>query len=111
MDTIRWQLLKAIQKVLGDIGLEGQIRPVLEVPADILHGDYATSAALQYAKALSMTPRSLAEKIDEKLASMVANIATTEIAEPGFINFRLTPDVIAASIECARSEDKWGRNE
>lgn len=108
---IRWQLLKAIQKVLRDIGLEGEIKPTLEFPADITHGDYATSAALQYAKALAMPPQRLAEKLNEKLTPLVGEIAATEIAGPGFINFRLVPEVVHVSVQPALNSQRWGASE
>jgi arginyl-tRNA synthetase len=107
---IRRQLLEVIKKVLQDVGLTGEIKPVLEVPSDISHGDYATSAALQYAKILSMAPRVLADNLNERLAPMVSNIAKTEVAGHGFINFRLAPDVLATSLQKAVSEDMWGAN-
>lgn len=107
---IREQLRGSVQKVLGELGLDGT-EPTLEHPAELSHGDYATSAALQYAKVLSMPPRALAEKIQGSLAPHVASIATTEIAGPGFINFRLVPGVVSTSVEQARSDEKWGSND
>jgi arginyl-tRNA synthetase len=62
----------------------------LERPRDPAHGDYATNAALQLARALKAPPRKLAERL---VAALPASdwIEPPEIAGPGFINFRLKP--------------------
>ncbi len=82
---------------------------VIEHPGDLKNGDYATSAALQYAKHAGTNPRALAEKIVEALGS-VDGVAKIEIAGPGFINFYLAAETVAATIEKARAEDMWGAN-
>lgn len=103
---VKATLHTALSNALSSLGI-GDAAPVLEHPAELAHGDYATSAALQYAKHLGMNPRALAEKIVAEL-SAIDGIAKTEIAGPGFINFTLTPEAIAASVEKARTEDMWG---
>lgn len=54
------------------------------------HGDFATNAALVLAKPLGLKPRDLAARL---VASLPAseNVAKTEIAGPGFVNFYLAP--------------------
>lgn len=70
----------------------------LEHPADLSHGDFATSIALQLAGRKKQQPREVAEELksllekDETLKSVIASI---EIAGPGFINFRLQPTFFA----------------
>jgi arginyl-tRNA synthetase len=63
---------------------------VLERPRDPTHGDYATNAAMQLARALKAPPRKIAERL---IAALPASdwIELAEIAGPGFINFRLKP--------------------
>ena len=83
---------------------------LLEHPAELKNGDYSTGLALQYAKQASMKPHELAEKLVASLGS-VEGIAKIEIAGPGFINFYLTSQALAVSLEKAGSEDMWGANE
>lgn len=70
---------------------------VLEPPRDPSHGDLATNAALALAKAAKTNPRELATRIAMTLARH-PDIATAEVAGPGFINLRLQPAVWQAEI-------------
>jgi arginyl-tRNA synthetase len=103
-DALRSAMLHA----LASVGVAAS-DVVIEHPADITHGDYATSAPLQYAKLSNMAPRALAEKLVAALGT-IDGVAKIEIAGPGFINFTLAPSAIASSIEQARAEDTWGAN-
>ena len=63
----------------------------VEPPRDPAHGDLATNAAMVLAKAAGTNPRALAEAIKPKLEALPP-VTSVEIAGPGFINIRLTPD-------------------
>ena len=63
----------------------------VEPPRDPAHGDLATNAAMVLAKPASTNPRALAEAIKPKLEALPP-VTSVEIAGPGFINLRLTPD-------------------
>ena len=63
----------------------------VEPPRDPLHGDLATNAAMVLAKAAGTNPRALADLIKPKLAALPP-VTSVEVAGPGFINLRLTPD-------------------
>ncbi|THF58320.1 arginine--tRNA ligase [Ollibium composti] len=64
-------------------------RIAVEPPRDASHGDLATNAAMVLAKPTGQNPRALAEKIAAALRGD-ADIASAEIAGPGFVNLRLT---------------------
>ena len=64
----------------------------VEPPRDPSHGDLATNAAMVLAKRAGMNPRALAEAIAAKLGA-VGEVASVEIAGPGFINLRLARGV------------------
>lgn len=64
-------------------------RIAVEPPRDASHGDLATNAAMVLAKPTGQNPRALAEKLAEALRGD-ADIASAEIAGPGFVNLRLT---------------------
>jgi arginyl-tRNA synthetase len=73
---------------------------VLEYPGDVSHGDFATNIALVYAKQYGKNPRELAGEFVEKLnAEKLPEIALIEVAGPGFINFKLTPEVFGNVVE------------
>ena len=84
--------------VLDDLQSEGAIPAELdrknvavEPPRDSAHGDLATNAAMVLAKQAQTNPRALAELIAPKLREVPA-VTAVEIAGPGFINLRLSPD-------------------
>ncbi len=63
----------------------------VEPPRDASHGDLATNAAMVLAKAAGTNPRALAALIAPKLEAL-PGVTSVEVAGPGFINLRLTPD-------------------
>jgi arginyl-tRNA synthetase len=60
----------------------------LERPKNRDHGDYATSIALQLAKAAGKNPREIATIVQGAI-SAIAGVTKVEIAGPGFINITL----------------------
>ena len=78
-------------KILADRQLDVTVLPeqvVVERPRNPEHGDYATNLALQIAKKVGMNPRELAGLLVDALSAH-DEIATVDIAGPGFINIRL----------------------
>jgi len=88
--------LRAALNAVADsrgIAQDALIEPRLERPKSVDHGDVACNIALQIAKAWKMNPRDLAQAIVDSLgadSSYAKLIASSEIAGPGFINFRLS---------------------
>ena len=84
---------------------------VLERPKNRDHGDYATSIALQLAKAAGKNPRDVATLLQGEIAQL-AGVSKVEIAGPGFINITLDR---ANQAELVRtilgSSDKYGTSE
>ena len=83
-----------------------------EKPRQPERGDFACSIALQLAKRLKRNPRQLAEALTAAALDAYPDFgqafAGYEIAGPGFINFRLRPQVKLAAIRLAL-EPGWGR--
>jgi len=103
---------QAIEQALSDaLQSVGVVDPRvhLEYPAELEHGDYASGAAMQYAKQIGMTPRALAEKLVATMGAIDV-VEKTEIAGRGFINFHLAPAALAQSTEAALQEP-WGRGD
>ena len=63
----------------------------VEPPRDASHGDLASNAAMVLAKGAGTNPRALAEGIAPKLEAL-PGVTGVEIAGPGFINIRLSPE-------------------
>jgi arginyl-tRNA synthetase len=91
-DALRAELARVASR-LGADGVEF----VLERPRDAGHGDLATNLAMVLAKRERTNPRKTAERVLEELHLSPELVAKTEIAGPGFINFWLAQDQLAAA--------------
>jgi arginyl-tRNA synthetase len=72
-------------------------RIAAEPPRDPAHGDIATNAAMVLAKPLQMKPRELALRIAARLEAD-PDVASVQVAGPGFINLRLSDHFWAAQL-------------
>ncbi|MGY6710274.1 MAG: arginine--tRNA ligase [Rhizobiaceae bacterium] len=112
-----------IRKSIETLGLETRdgaaldlSRLTVEPPRDATHGDLATNAAMVLAKSIGQNPRALAEIIAEPLRAE-PDVASVEIAGPGFINLRLSDgfwqarlgDILSAGTDYGRSGLGTGR--
>jgi arginyl-tRNA synthetase len=94
-DLLRAELAR-IATALGAAELEF----TLERPRDPAHGDLSTNIAMQLARRDRGNPRAIAAQVIAALRLPEGTVRATDIAGPGFINFRLAADTLAA--ECAR---------
>lgn len=88
-------LSQALDLVARERGIVSDlvIEPRLERPKSEEHGDIACNTALQIAKAWKLNPRELAQAIVDRLsmqAGYTELIQSSDIAGPGFINFRFS---------------------
>ncbi|WP_024327759.1 arginine--tRNA ligase [Thioalkalivibrio sp. AKL19] len=92
-DTLTEALAAALEtlvaegRVPADHGVEVQVTRA----RDREHGDFAANLAMQLARPAKSKPRDLAEALCAAMPE-VPGLAATEIAGPGFINFRLAAD-------------------
>ncbi len=85
-------------------------RVTVELPRDPSHGDLATNAAMVLAKGIGVPPRALADRIAAALQGG-ADVASVEVAGPGFINMRLTPEFWQAQLAGILTEaSNFGRS-
>ena len=63
--------------------------PVIEIPKDLAHGDYASNFALQNTKIVGKAPKMIAEAIANNAQLEGSYYDSITILGPGFINFRL----------------------
>jgi len=90
------EVLRAeLSRVASRLGAGG-IDFVLERPRDTGHGDLATNLAMVLAKRERTNPRKTAERVLQELQLSPDLVEKTEIAGPGFINFWLAGDQLAA---------------
>ena len=82
----------------------------LERPRQEGHGDWATNIAMQLSKPFGVKPRDLAEDIIAKLPKDSV-IDRAEVAGPGFMNFTLSANWVAETVENAIEKgDDYGRS-
>ncbi len=84
--SIQALIVAAIQR--GDLAGSAPESIVLERPKNRDHGDYATSIALQLAKAAGKNPREVATLLQGAIAEL-PGVNKVDIAGPGFINITL----------------------
>ena len=109
------RLAEAYRKALAKEAPEhADFAVAFEKPRQPEHGDFACSIALQLAKRLQRNPRQLAEALTSRALAAFPDFgeffAGYDIAGPGFVNFRLRPEVKLAAIRSALAAGaKWGR--
>jgi arginyl-tRNA synthetase len=82
----------------------------VERPNDPAHGDFATNVALANARVLRRNPREVAENLVEALEAPFVREA--EVAGPGFVNFRLSPEALWDEVgSLLREGELYGRRE
>jgi arginyl-tRNA synthetase len=83
----------------------------VERPKNREHGDWASNAAMKFAKRIGTNPRELAQEIAER-AIAIEGVAKAEIAGPGFIN--ITLDAASAGETARRAVEQgeaYGRGD
>ncbi len=116
---VRDRVIEIFRRALAKGASEGSwptadVPFVVEAPRDVRHGDFAVNAAMVLAKVAGKPPRALAQAIVEAVKSSAdsADLASIEIAGPGFINVRAAPDLWLRALgrAVAQGED-YGRTE
>ncbi|MDO5498120.1 MAG: arginine--tRNA ligase [Propionibacteriaceae bacterium] len=100
MSSLPSELNSRVDSVAG-------IDPELRAATKPQFGHFQSNVALRLAKSEGRPPREIAQRIVDELD--VSDLCEPlEIAGPGFINFRLRNDVLAASAEQVRTDDRAG---
>jgi arginyl-tRNA synthetase len=87
------------------------VRITLERPKQRQHGDFASNAALQLAKAAKRNPRELAQAVIDALPPSPW-VAKTEIAGAGFINIFVSPAARQSVVaQIAAERGRFGRGD
>ena len=76
-----------------------------------IHGDYSCNIAMILCKELGEPPQNIAEKIITKIKQKYPkNFSSIEIANPGFINFKIKDTLLLSELEnIVRKNDDFGK--
>ena len=88
------RLERELRRVAAELGAADGTEIRLERPRNPEHGDIASNLAMALAGQLGRPPRAIADEIRTRLSLEGAGISAVEIAGPGFLNFRLSQDVL-----------------
>ena len=100
---IEARVASAVEKLFSPIPAAPFVRPC----PDSRHGDFQTNVALVFGKTMKKNPVELAQQLAEVV--FVKDIAEKpEIAGPGFLNFRLKPEYLAAQITARAADARLG---
>ncbi|MBP9749852.1 MAG: arginine--tRNA ligase [Candidatus Pacebacteria bacterium] len=106
---IREKITDLFSSALTSLGLEADVQ--LTHPADVSHGEYATSVALACAKAVGEDPRVLAGRIVSAFppSDLVERV---EVAGPGFINVHLARTFFRDAVrDLLHAGERWGAHD
>jgi len=108
---MKQQIENLIKKALKNLNIE-DVNFSIEHPEDFKNGDYSTNVAMVCAKQLKTNPKELAEKIKIELEKdLLKEILKVEVAGPGFINFYLSREFFADSVnKILEGKENWGKN-
>lgn len=83
------KISQVVRDLYGDVAVDVKLtRP------DAQFGDYSTNVAMVLAKQVGKNPREIAQEIAQKLQDS-SEFSEVSIAGPGFINFRVSSEVLA----------------
>jgi arginyl-tRNA synthetase len=94
---LRLCVLSALHAAVPDVPAELAAKVEVTPARDAQHGDMATNAAMVVARFARCKPADLAARIVAGLAD-VPEVASAEVAGPGFVNLRLRPEVLRAQL-------------
>jgi len=103
--TLLQELESRLSTALATV-LNEPFQAVVTAAADLRFGDYQSNAAMVLAKQRKTNPRALAQEIIERLE--IADIASAEIAGPGFLNFRIRPETYAERAAALLEDERLG---
>ena len=108
MMTIQGQLQEKLGQAISKLGIElptGFVAGVA-ISADLRFGDYQSNVAMMLKKHLSKNPREIATDLLENLE--LGDLATADIAGPGFINFRVSHGAWGEKVNALLSDERYG---
>ena len=101
-----------LARVARELGAPADVEPIIERPRESGFGDWTTNLAMILARPLRKRPREIAEEIRDRFAHDGDAIASVEVAGPGFLNFRLSIQTLAAELpDIVEAGESFGRSD
>src|SRR5271154_1635646 len=97
MNTPRQEMEARVAQTVTKLFSPAPPAPYVRPCPDSRHGDFQTNVALVQGKEAKANPREIAVKLAEAL-ELNGVAEKPEIAGPGFLNFRLTPNYLAGQV-------------
>ena len=108
IDPVLAELASRLRAALADADLP-DADPGFERPKQADHGDWASTLAMRLAKPAKRNPREIAQAVLDHLTLPDA-VASVEMAGPGFLNFRFSPDYYAELVRSVVADGpRFGR--
>lgn len=82
----------------------------IEKPRQPEHGDAATNLALMLTKLVGKPPRTVAQELVDAMRVDPDHITAMEIAGPGFINFRFSPNWLHVKLKEILADERFGKS-
>lgn len=101
---LKQELVECLRKAVLEAQQKGALAPaalpevVIEHPQTPEHGDFASGLPLKLARAMKVSPLSIAEKLCEHMR-LPAAMGKVEVAPPGFINFTLSDGWLGGQVQ------------
>lgn len=108
MTTIQGQLQEKLTTAITKLGIDLPVdfRVAVAISADLKFGDYQSNVAMLLKKRLGKNPREIATELVENLE--LGELATADIAGPGFINFRVTKEAWSQKVDALVADPRHG---
>ena len=108
MTTIQGQLQEKLVHAISKLSIElpEGFKAAVAISADLRFGDYQSNVAMMLKKHLGKNPREIATDLIENLE--LDELATADIAGPGFINFRVTNKAWSEKLDALVSDARFG---
>jgi arginyl-tRNA synthetase len=114
---VRDRVIEIVRAALARGAAEGRwpsadVAFSVDTPRDPKHGDFALNAAMVLAKPAGKPPREVAAALVEAIRAVdpAREVASLEVAGPGFINVRLAPELWLRALERAVAQSRdYGR--
>lgn len=104
------QLHQQLTSILSDLHYPA-VDITFDKPKIEAHGDLTTNVAMLVAKSAGKNPRQVAQSIVEKLKVDSTALLSVEVAGPGFINFKFSPQyVVEQSKAILQRGDSFGKS-
>jgi len=111
MQRIEWYLQKKIEQALDTLSYP-KLPFAFEIPKIETHGDLSVNLAMLLVKEIRQNPRQIAQQIIDNLDLDPDQIAKTEVAGPGFINFFFAPAYLQKAVNSILDEEgDFGRQD